>query len=370
MPSKLYGILAAGRPYVAAVEDDCEVAAHHARHQCGLVAEPGNASSLADRLVAFYRDRDDDRALRRKHARPRPDVRSARSGAALLRSVHGRAALAARPASARRREEAACQHDDRVPLLTAWIARPPTRGARAAAQPDPCRAKRAFDVGCRAPASALLAAALGARGDRHQARGRRRRLLRPGARRPGRPRVPRAEVPIDDSGRGGQGRRAAGVAPAIRASRASATGCARPRMDELPQLLEHLPRRHELRRSARAAARRDRSAAATAGTSRSRTCRASKSAAACGRASPASRRSTRRATSRAATSSGTTASTSATSRSALDLRLIALSFWITFRGTWEVRGRSSRRAARGDRLARRFGYDTHLHMIKVDACTT
>lgn len=58
VPSKLYGILAAGRPYVAAVEDDCEVAVITRTHECGLVAEPGSAEDLARQVMVFYRDRD------------------------------------------------------------------------------------------------------------------------------------------------------------------------------------------------------------------------------------------------------------------------------------------------------------------------
>jgi colanic acid biosynthesis glycosyl transferase WcaI len=58
VPSKLYGILAAGRPYVAAVEDSCEVASLTRRHQCGLVVEPSNPSDLAEKILAFYNDRD------------------------------------------------------------------------------------------------------------------------------------------------------------------------------------------------------------------------------------------------------------------------------------------------------------------------
>lgn len=58
VPSKLYGILAAGRPYVAAVEDDCEVASITRRHECGLVAEPGDPRQLADRILEFHRDRE------------------------------------------------------------------------------------------------------------------------------------------------------------------------------------------------------------------------------------------------------------------------------------------------------------------------
>ncbi len=57
VPSKLYGILASGRPYVAAVEPMCEVAAITARYDCGLVAEPENARSLAERIRALYLDR-------------------------------------------------------------------------------------------------------------------------------------------------------------------------------------------------------------------------------------------------------------------------------------------------------------------------
>jgi len=56
VPSKLYGILAAGRPYVAAVEDTCEVASITRRHQCGLVAKPSDAGELAEKILTFYRD--------------------------------------------------------------------------------------------------------------------------------------------------------------------------------------------------------------------------------------------------------------------------------------------------------------------------
>jgi glycosyltransferase involved in cell wall biosynthesis len=57
VPSKLYGMLASGRPYVAAVEEPCEVAAITARFQCGLLAEPGNAPSLAACVRTLYHDR-------------------------------------------------------------------------------------------------------------------------------------------------------------------------------------------------------------------------------------------------------------------------------------------------------------------------
>ena len=57
VPSKIYGILAAGRPYVAAVDDACEVAALTRARHCGLVAEPGDAASLAQCVRALYEDR-------------------------------------------------------------------------------------------------------------------------------------------------------------------------------------------------------------------------------------------------------------------------------------------------------------------------
>jgi lipopolysaccharide/colanic/teichoic acid biosynthesis glycosyltransferase/glycosyltransferase involved in cell wall biosynthesis len=56
VPSKLYGILAAGRPYVAAVEEACEVAAITRRHGCGLLSEPGSGEDLAEKILALYRD--------------------------------------------------------------------------------------------------------------------------------------------------------------------------------------------------------------------------------------------------------------------------------------------------------------------------
>ena len=58
VPSKLYAILAAGRPYVAAMERDSEAVRLAEEEACGLVAEPGDAESLAARIRALYLDRD------------------------------------------------------------------------------------------------------------------------------------------------------------------------------------------------------------------------------------------------------------------------------------------------------------------------
>jgi glycosyltransferase involved in cell wall biosynthesis len=51
VPSKLYPILAAGRPYIAAVESVSEVAALTLRHRCGVLVEPGDAAQLADAVL-------------------------------------------------------------------------------------------------------------------------------------------------------------------------------------------------------------------------------------------------------------------------------------------------------------------------------
>jgi len=58
VPSKLYGILAAGRPYVAAVEETCEVAAITQQYNCGLVVKPGDAAALAQQILTLYHDRE------------------------------------------------------------------------------------------------------------------------------------------------------------------------------------------------------------------------------------------------------------------------------------------------------------------------
>ena len=57
VPSKLYGILAAGRPFIAAVERDCEAAQIATEHECGLVIEPGHREQMTA-------------AIRRLHGNP------------------------------------------------------------------------------------------------------------------------------------------------------------------------------------------------------------------------------------------------------------------------------------------------------------
>jgi colanic acid biosynthesis glycosyl transferase WcaI len=57
VPSKLYGVLASGKPYIAAVDSDSEVAAITKACDCGLLAEPGNAKDLAEKILMLHRDR-------------------------------------------------------------------------------------------------------------------------------------------------------------------------------------------------------------------------------------------------------------------------------------------------------------------------
>ena len=58
VPSKLYGILAAGRPHVAAMESDSEAKHIAEREGCGLVADPGSPESIAGQIRALYLNRD------------------------------------------------------------------------------------------------------------------------------------------------------------------------------------------------------------------------------------------------------------------------------------------------------------------------
>ena len=57
VPSKMYGILAAGRPFVASVEDETEIAEITRAHGCGLLARLGDSRDLAEQIVRLYRDR-------------------------------------------------------------------------------------------------------------------------------------------------------------------------------------------------------------------------------------------------------------------------------------------------------------------------
>ena len=56
VPSKVYGVLAAGRPYVAAVDFSSEVATIARDHGCGVLAAPGDPDALAGAIVSLADD--------------------------------------------------------------------------------------------------------------------------------------------------------------------------------------------------------------------------------------------------------------------------------------------------------------------------
>lgn len=57
VPSKLYGILAAGRPFIAAVEDDSEAAEIARAHDCGIVVPPGSVEGMEAAIRELHADR-------------------------------------------------------------------------------------------------------------------------------------------------------------------------------------------------------------------------------------------------------------------------------------------------------------------------
>lgn len=58
VPSKTYGIMAAGRPIIACIDADSDVAAMVREAQCGIVIDPGNPQKLADAIQQLFNERD------------------------------------------------------------------------------------------------------------------------------------------------------------------------------------------------------------------------------------------------------------------------------------------------------------------------
>ena len=56
VPSKLYGIAAAGRPIIAIAASDGEIAGLVRRHDCGIVVEPGEGELFAHALRCLGSD--------------------------------------------------------------------------------------------------------------------------------------------------------------------------------------------------------------------------------------------------------------------------------------------------------------------------
>jgi len=92
VPSKLYPILAAGRPYLAAVDADGETALLTSEHRCGVVVPPGDAAALAHEIRRLA-DRPDECDAMGARARSASELfartRQVAQHADLLRSVAG-----------------------------------------------------------------------------------------------------------------------------------------------------------------------------------------------------------------------------------------------------------------------------------------
>jgi colanic acid biosynthesis glycosyl transferase WcaI len=56
VPSKIYTILASGRPYIAAVEADSEVVQITRDHGCGITVAPGDGVAMADAILQLAAD--------------------------------------------------------------------------------------------------------------------------------------------------------------------------------------------------------------------------------------------------------------------------------------------------------------------------
>jgi colanic acid biosynthesis glycosyl transferase WcaI len=57
-PSKIYTIMAAGRPVIVSAESDTELASIVTHAQCGKVVPPGNPAALARAIMNFYEERE------------------------------------------------------------------------------------------------------------------------------------------------------------------------------------------------------------------------------------------------------------------------------------------------------------------------
>jgi colanic acid biosynthesis glycosyl transferase WcaI len=63
VPSKVYGILASGRPYIAAVDEDSEAAEMTRQYNCGFWVPPGDVDGVTKRILELYRDKELRRML-------------------------------------------------------------------------------------------------------------------------------------------------------------------------------------------------------------------------------------------------------------------------------------------------------------------
>ena len=56
VPSKFYGVAAAGRPTIAVADRGGELAGLVGRHRCGLAVAPGDGDGFAEAILALRRD--------------------------------------------------------------------------------------------------------------------------------------------------------------------------------------------------------------------------------------------------------------------------------------------------------------------------
>ena len=90
VPSKLYGILASGRPYVAAVEEASEVAGDHPEASVGSPgARPATPEDLARQILTLHGDRARGASAGRQRAARRPRLRPPDPGRGLCAAVPG-----------------------------------------------------------------------------------------------------------------------------------------------------------------------------------------------------------------------------------------------------------------------------------------
>ena len=128
VPSKIYSILAAGRPYVAAVEEACEVAGITERYGCGFVVPPGDADAFASHILELSRNPSATADLGRRAREAALDFdrrRQIATYAQLLRDLHGRRPIADRRMPIADLHSQRSVADSRVPIADGRL---PTAG--------------------------------------------------------------------------------------------------------------------------------------------------------------------------------------------------------------------------------------------------
>jgi colanic acid biosynthesis glycosyl transferase WcaI len=58
LPSKIYSILASGRPYIACVDKESEVAELTREFECGLLSQPQDKRDLSEKIIKLFHDRE------------------------------------------------------------------------------------------------------------------------------------------------------------------------------------------------------------------------------------------------------------------------------------------------------------------------